>query len=48
MNAKYIRRYAVDECEVYPPLRGGWLQSISAAMRWMNALIAQSGQPLPL
>ncbi|MDD2598839.1 MAG: hypothetical protein PHO37_06405 [Kiritimatiellae bacterium] len=32
---QYIRRYAVDGCEVYPPLCGGWLRSISAAMRWM-------------
>ncbi|MDD2598089.1 MAG: hypothetical protein PHO37_02525, partial [Kiritimatiellae bacterium] len=31
----YIRRYAVDDCEVYPPLCGGWSRSISAAMRWM-------------
>ncbi|MDD2600028.1 MAG: hypothetical protein PHO37_12520, partial [Kiritimatiellae bacterium] len=32
-----IRRYAVDGCTVYPPLCGGWLHSISAAMRWMVA-----------
>ncbi|MDD2600077.1 MAG: hypothetical protein PHO37_12770, partial [Kiritimatiellae bacterium] len=37
MVAKYIRRYAVDGGEVYPPLCGGWWRSISAAMRWMVA-----------
>ncbi|MDD2597866.1 MAG: hypothetical protein PHO37_01390 [Kiritimatiellae bacterium] len=36
-TTQYIRRYAVDGCEVYPPLCGGWLRSISAAMRWMAA-----------
>ncbi|MDD2601296.1 MAG: hypothetical protein PHO37_19095 [Kiritimatiellae bacterium] len=30
MVAKYIRRYAVEGCEVYPPLCGGGLRSISA------------------
>ncbi|MDD2600270.1 MAG: hypothetical protein PHO37_13765 [Kiritimatiellae bacterium] len=37
MIAPYIRRYAVDDCAVYPPHSGGWLRSISAAMRWMVA-----------
>ena|GEM_PF-1696628 len=34
---QYIRRYAVEGCEVYPPLCGGELRNISAATRWRVA-----------